>query len=294
MALRRSNVKVAPKPEKKPDLRVATKPAVKTKPYNDIDLNKWKDYSHIKTDTWWEFASRDKSHGHSYDYHGNYIPQIAEQLFERFTKKNEIILDMFLGSATSAIEAINMKRRCIGVELKDDLVEYTSNKFTKKQLVTDVNIICGDSASDEIKDKIQARLDIMGEKKAQFLILHPPYDDIIKFSDRKEDLSNCATTEEFYDLFKKVAQNGYDMLEKGRFAALIIGDKYANGQIYPLGFKCMEKMNEIGFITKSIIVKNIEGNEKAKGKNANLWRYRALNGGFNIFKHEYIMVMQKK
>ena len=33
--------------------------------------------------------------------------------------------------------------------------------------------------------------------------------------------------------------------------------------------------------------------EKAKGKDANLWRYRALAGGFYIFKHEYVMVFQK-
>ena len=42
--------------------------------------------------------------------------------------------------------------------------------------------------------------------------------------------------------------------------------------------------NDIGFIT---------GNEKAKGKTANLWRYRALAGGFNIFEHEYIMTFYK-
>ena len=63
---------------------------VKTKPYNDIDLNNWKLYENIKTGTWWEFSSRDKSRGHSYDYHGNYIPQIATQLFERYTKKDDI------------------------------------------------------------------------------------------------------------------------------------------------------------------------------------------------------------
>ena len=278
---------------KKPDLKIVKKDIYKTKPYNDINLNDWKAYPHVKTDTWWEFASRDKKNGHSYDYHGNYIPQLAQQFYERYTKKNDIVLDLFFGSGTSGIEAVNMNRRCIGVELKQELVDYVSQKFDQKQLVTDVNIICGDSASDDIQDKIKARLEIMGEEKAQFLILHPPYDDIIKFSDKKEDLSNCSSTEEFYELFKKVAKNGYDMLEKGRFAALIIGDKYANSQVIPLGFKCMEKMNELGFITKSIIVKNIEGNEKTKGKNANLWRYRALAGGFSIFKHEYIMIMQK-
>ena len=215
-------------------LRVVKSP--KTKPYSDIDLNNWKLYSHIKTGTLWEFASRDKTNGHSYDYHGNYIPQIATQLFERFTKKNDIVLDLFFGSGTSGIEALNMGRRCIGVELKQDMVDYVSTKFSKRELVSKMNIICADSASNVAKEKIEARLDVMGSKAAQFLVLHPPYDDIIKFSDKKEDLSNCATTQEFYELFKKVAKNGYDLLEKGRFAALIIGDKYANSRHINLTF----------------------------------------------------------
>ena len=289
MAKLKSNTKL--KPLKKADLQVV-KP-VKTTKYSDINLNEWKNYDHIKTDTLWEFPTRLKEGGHSNEYHGNYIPQIAQQLYERFTKKNDIVLDMFFGSGTSGIEAINMNRRCIGVELKEDLAESVSEKFTPKQLVTDVNIICADSTTELAKEKIKARLDIMGEEQAQLLILHPPYDDIIKFSDKKEDLSNCATTEGFYDLFEKVAQNGYDLLEKGRFAALIIGDKYANSQLIPLGFECMRRMNNVGFITKSIIVKDMQGNERAKGKTANLWRYRALAGGFYIFKHEYVMLFQK-
>ena len=277
--------------EQKANLRVVETP--KTTAYNDIDLRKWRLYSHIKTGSLWEFASRDKSTGHSYDYHGNYIPQIATQLFERFTKKNDVILDLFFGSGTSGIEALNMQRRCIGVELKQEMVDYVSNKFTKKQLVTDVNIICGDSTTREAKEKVEARLEIMGKKQAQFVVLHPPYDDIIKFSDKKEDLSNCATTEEFYDLFEKVAKNAYNLLEKGRFAALIIGDEYKNSKVVPLGFECMKRMENVGFTTKAIVVKNITGNEKAKGKTANLWRYRALAGGFNIFEHEYIMTFVK-
>ena len=157
-----------------------------------------------------------------------------------------------------------------------------------------MNIICADSASELAKEKVKARLDIMGEDYAQFLILHPPYDDIIKFSDKKEDLSNCASTEEFYDLFEKVAKNGYDLLEKGRFAALIIGDSYKNSEVQPLGFECMARMQKLGFALKAIIVKDMQGNERAKGKTANLWRYRALAGGCYIFKHEYVMVFQKR
>ena len=289
----KSNLKEKKVAKSSAALKVVDDNAVKTTAYSDINLKKWREYDHVKTDTLWEFPNRLKEGGHSNEYHGNYIPQIAQQIYERYTKKNDIVLDLFFGSGTSGIEAINMNRRCIGVELKDELAEKVSEKFTPKQLVTDVNIICADSTSELAKEKVQARLDIMGRKQAQLLMLHPPYDDIIKFSDKKEDLSNCATTEEFYDLFEKVAKNGYDLLEKGRFACLIIGDKYANSQHIPLGFECMSRMNKLGFITKAIIIKDMQGNERAKGKTANLWRYRALAGGFYIFKHEYVMVFQK-
>ncbi len=277
------------------DLQIVKAP--KTVKYNDINLNEWREYGHVKTDTLWEFPTRLREGGHSNEYHGNFIPQIAQQLYERFTKKNDIVLDLFFGSGTSGIEAINMGRRCIGVELKQEQVDFVEQKFTPEQRVTDVRTICADSTSEDAKEKIQAAIDILGKEegkdKAQFLILHPPYDDIIKFSDKKEDLSNCASTQEFYEMFGRVAKNGYDMLEKGRFAALIIGDKYANSQHIPLGFGCMAKMNELGFITKAIIIKDMQGNERAKGKTANLWRYRALAGGFYIFKHEYVMIFQK-
>ncbi len=289
----RTNTKQKHVEEKKVDLKVVQTNPIKTVAYNDINLKNWKDYPEVKTDTFWQFPTRLREHGHSNDYHGNYIPQLAQQFYERYTKKGDVVLDLFFGSGTSGIEAVNMDRRCIGVELKQELVDSVSKKFTPKQLVTDVNIICGDSTSQESMDKVQARLEVMGKEKAQFLILHPPYDDIIKFSDKKEDLSNCSSTEEFYDLFEKVAKNGYDMLEKGRFAALIIGDSYKNSEVQPLGFKCMERMQNLGMKLKATIVKDIQGNERAKGRTANLWRYRALAGGFNIFQHEYIFIFQK-
>lgn len=288
-----ANLKIAQMPKRKANLKVADNPITKCKPYNDIDLNNWKDYSNVKTDTLWLFPERDNTGRHSNEYHGNYIPQLAQQFFERFTKKKDIVLDMFLGSGTSAIEALNMGRRCIGVELKQEQVEHVAEKFTPKELVTDVNLITGDSTSGEAKEKVKARLEIMGEDHAQFLVLHPPYDDIIKFSDKKEDLSNCATPEEFYDMFEKVAKNGYDLLEPGRFAALIIGDEYKDGECKLLSFACEQRMEKLGFKLKAVIVKDIQGNERAKGKTANLWRYRALFGGFYIFRHEYVFIFQK-
>jgi hypothetical protein len=96
-------------------------------------------------------------------------------------------------------------------------------------------------------------------------------------------------------MFRRVAENGLALPEPGRYAAVIIGDKYAKGELIPLGFPCMEAIRQAGFLLKTIIVKiivkNIEGNEK--GKDSNLWRYRSLKGGFYVFKHEYILLCQK-
>ena len=261
--------------------------------YSDIDLGNWREYEDVLTDSLWMMTSRTRTDGHKLDYHGNFIPQIATQMFSRYTKAGEIVVDWFLGSGTSAIEAVNMDRRLIGVELKAELVEHVKGKLPEEAVDASIRLIQGDSASAIAREKVQAALSEMGAEKAQLAILHPPYADIIRFSELESDLSNCDSTDAFLEGFHRVAENAYETLADGRFAALVIGDKYANGQLDPLGFKCMQSMNDVGFKTKSIIVKNIEGNEIAKGKNNNLWRYRALAGGFYIFKHEYVMVFFK-
>ncbi|MBE7473658.1 MAG: hypothetical protein HS114_31400 [Anaerolineales bacterium] len=262
-------------------------------PWSDLDLNRWREYEEIKTDSLWMYDNRASGDGHKLDYHGNYIPQLATQLLTRYSKKDEIALDLFLGSGTTAIEAARLGRRCIGVELKPELVEYVRGKIKPELLDSRIQLLQGNSAAPETVRQINETLGCMQANAAHLLILHPPYADIIKFSDRPDDLSNAPTTEAFLDGFEVVARHGYGLLAPGRFAALIIGDKYANGELVPLGFWCMERMNRVGFKTKAIIVKNIEGNEKGKGKSANLWRYRALAGGYYIFKHEYVIVFFK-
>jgi len=261
--------------------------------YSDIDLSRWKEYKDIITDSLWIIKSRQNTNGHRLDYHGNFIPQIANQTFRRYTKENDIIVDWFLGSGTSAIEAVNLNRRLIGVELRPDLVERVKSKLPQEVLGKRIHLIEGDSTQQSTKDAVRKTLQEMGADNAQLVILHPPYGNIIKFSNMDADLSNSSNTESFLKGFCLVAHNAYDILQKDRFAVLVIGDKYAGGELDPLGFKCMQVMMDVGFRLKSIVVKNIEGNEKGKGPTNNLWRYRALAGGFYIFKHEYVMIFRK-
>jgi hypothetical protein len=265
----------------------------KTPPYSDIDLNRWQEYDHIWTDSLWQIDSRDRSGGHSLDYHGNFVPQIATQAYLRYTKEDDVVLDLFLGSGTSAIEAARLNRRLIGVELKPDLVEYVGAKIPAELLGDRIRILEGDSTLEQTAARVRETLAAMDADHVQLLMLHPPYHDIIQFSSRPEDLSNAPTLDGFLDLFETVARRGFDLLETGRFAVLVIGDKYTKGELIPLGFYCMERIQRAGFRVKGIVVKNITGNEVGKGRDSNLWRYRALAGGYFLFKHEYVIVFQK-
>ncbi|MBN1887521.1 MAG: hypothetical protein JW850_06010 [Thermoflexales bacterium] len=266
---------------------------------NDIDLSRWRDYEQVWTDSLWLIGPRDRSGGHQLDYHGNFVPQIATQAFTRYTRKGEVVLDLFLGSGTSAIEAVRLQRRCIGVELKPELVDYVRAKLGD-QVVPDsgppdapVQLLQGDSAAPETVERVRQALAAWGQTHAQLLVLHPPYHDIIRFSEHSEDLSNAPTLDAFLTLFGQVVRNGWELLEPGRYAVLVIGDAYTRGELVPLGFECLRVCRELGFRPKAIIVKDIQGNERGKGRAKKLWRYRALAGGYYIFTHEYVMIFQK-
>jgi DNA modification methylase len=258
---------------------------------NDLNLNRWKEYDDIITDSLWILNKRDNSGVHHAGYWGNFIPQIPNQLLRRYTKKGEWILDPFLGSGTTLIEAQRLGRNAFGIELSKKVLDQTKKNIAKEANPNKVKLefVNGDSSSVDLK----GTLSILDIKSFQFQIFHPPYWDIIKFSDSKSDLSNTKSIDDFLKGFGKVLDNCLPHLDKKRYAVVVISDKYSNGEWIPLGFYVMEEVLKRGMILKSTIVKNFE-ETTAKRNQKELWRYRALAGGFYVFKHEYIFVFQKK
>lgn len=261
----------------------------KTKPYNDIDLNLWRDYGHIKTDSLWII---DKGNMVDKNFHGAFVPEVGRQLVERYSKEGSVVLDLFIGSGTTINVCQELNRKVIGVDLDSEKIVSLRDKFTED---VNTNLICFNSADIELTNIVkQINSKKNDQELVDLVILHPPYWDIIKFSSNPDDLSNAKTIDAFRDMMTGVANNAYSLLKPGCFACLVIGNCYANSEVVPLNQICSDVLRDKGFKFKAEIVKNMSGNEKAKGKDANLWRYRALAGGFNIFKHEYVMIFQKK
>ena len=257
---------------------------------NDLNLNRWKEYDDIITDSLWIFDKRDTSGMHKAGYWGNFIPQIPNQLLRRYTKKGEWVLDPFLGSGTTLIECKRLGRNGVGVELNphvaksaDSIIEKEKNPF---KITT--KVIRGNSRTFDYKSELKK----FKTETFQFAIMHPPYWDIIKFSNNKDDLSNAKSVQDFLKMFGEVVNNFFPVLSKGRYCAVVIGDKYVSGEWIPLGFYVMQEMMNTGFKLKSTIIKNFD-QTTAKRNQKELWRYRALAGGFYIFKHEYIFLFQK-
>lgn len=257
---------------------------------NDLDLANWKNLADIWTDSLWIIQNRDNSGAHSGHYHGNFVPQIPHQLLARYTKKGDFVLDPFAGSGTTLIEAQRMNRNSIGIELQQQIAIEAIGRIRSEQkdgIVADMFV---DDSRTFDTNRI---LDTYKIKNVQFILYHPPYWDIIKFSEDSNDLSNSKTLKEFIENFKQVVNNTNKILEKGRNCAVVIGDKYANSQLIPLGFYCMQAMQQEGLTLKATIVKNFE-ETRGKANQKALWRRRALQNGLYIFKHEYIFVFKKE
>lgn len=257
--------------------------------FNDLNLDKWKE-SEIWTDSLWIVSERDKTGKHNGFYHGNFIPQIPHQLILRYTKKNEIVFDPFVGSGTTAYEAESLNRNFIGIDIQKNLVDCIRKNIEPKNNF--FSLIAGDSTKTETFENVKDILRNHKKKNVQLAILHPPYADIIKFSDSDGDLSNAKSLKEFLEKFSVVLKNTIEILENGRYIVIVIGDKYTAGRWIPLGFYCMNEAQKLGLTLKSIIIKNMAGNRAKQNKEA-IWRYRALSSDYYIFKHEYILIFKK-
>jgi len=264
---------------------------------NDINLKDWKHHEDLITDSLWIIGDRDKSGAHNNAYHGNFIPQIPNQLMQRFTKKGDVVLDGFLGHGTTLIEAKRLQRNGIGVELIPAVAKIAEANIQSERLangLTSTHVIVGDSSKKTTREKVSDVLRVIGKKSVQLIILHPPYHDIIKFSDEKDDLCNVPSVEVFTKKFGDVVENFSPFLDKNHYLAIVIGDKYKESKWVPLGFYLMGEVlkRDPRLVLKSIVIKNM-ANNRAKLNQEKLWRYRALAGGFYIFKHEYVLLFKK-
>ena len=123
------------------------------------------------------------------------------------------------------------------------------------------------------------------EKQFDLVWYHPPYWDIIRYSNDSKDLSNCRNLEDFEVRLNQSVEKLYQSVKHGGVLAILIGDKRKNGCYYPL-FRTLLSNRKIGQL-KAIIIK-VQHNCRSDQE-----QYRSQNPFLIPIKHEYCLVFQK-
>lgn len=231
--------------------------------------------------TVWSFKRRGNWATHNSKYRGNWAPELVRNLILRYSKENDYVLDPMIGGGTTAIECKLLNRNLLALDINPNAIELTKNAL---------NFDCEYNPKIKVKINDARKISILKDESIDFILNHPPYADIIKYSDKKikEDLSNIHNLEEFCDEYEKAIKELYRVLKPNKYCAILIGDTRRNKMYQPLAFMVMQKFLKNGFTLKEDIIKH-QHNCKATG----FWISKSKEANFLLIMHEHLFVFQK-
>lgn len=244
-------------------------------------IKKWQpDDFELEMNTVWSFPKRGDWATHDAKWRGNWSPYIPRNILLRYSQEGDLVLDQFAGGGTTLVEAKLLNRNIIGVDVNDIALERCTVKtdFELEEAKGKVYIRKGDARN----------LNFIPDESVDLICTHPPYANIIEYSENiAEDLSKLKV-KEFLVEMEKVAKESYRVLKKGKFCAILMGDTRQKGHVIPMSFEVMKIFEAVGFKTKEIIIKE-QHNCKATG----FWKTNSVKYNFLLLAHEYLFVFKK-
>lgn len=228
----------------------------------------------------WSFPKRGDWATHDAKWRGNWSPYIPRNVILRYSQEGDLVLDQFSGGGTTLVEAKLLNRNIIGVDVNDVALERCREKidFEHEGATGKVSLYKGDAR----------KLDFIEDESIDLICTHPPYADIIQYSeDIESDLSHL-NMKAFLPEIHKVAEEAYRVLKKDKFCAILMGDTRKNGLVQPLAFETMTMFRHAGFKLKEIIIKE-QHNCQATG----YWKTNSVKYNFLLLAHEYLFIFKK-
>jgi len=233
----------------------------------------------IEATTIWSFPWRGDWATHNPSYRGNWTPYIPRNIILRYSEVGDYVLDQFLGGGTTLIETKLLNRRGIGVDINNKALEIAKKNLDfRRDNCFEPKIVQGNAID----------LNFIKDKSIDLICTHPPYANIIKYSeDIPGDLSLCDL-DEFLKQMKKVAQECYRVLKPNKYCSILMGDTRREKHVIPLGFKVMQLFLDAGFILKEIVIK-----EQHNCKATEFWYQKSIDFNFLLIAHEYLFIFRK-
>lgn len=243
-------------------------------------IKKWEpDNFELEMNTVWSFPERGNWATHDAKYRGNWSPFIPRNLLLRYSQEGDLVLDQFSGGGTTLVEAKLLNRNIVGVDINPISLERCSEKTA---------FDFQNAGSVDIRQGNARCLDFIKDSEIDFVCTHPPYADIIHYSDNIPDDLSQLGVDDFLLAMVDVASECFRVLKNGKFCAILMGDTRKKGHVIPMSFEVMNIFENVGFKTKEIIIKQ-QHNCKATG----YWKTNSIKYNFLLLAHEYLFVFKK-
>ena len=232
--------------------------------------------------TVWSFPRRGNWATHKSTYRGNWAPEVVRNLIIRYSQEGENLLDPMIGGGTTAIECKLLNRNLLALDINPNAVNLTKTALDfESEFNPRIKVALNDSRD----------LSMLTDNSIDFVLNHPPYVDIIKYSEKEidEDLSNIHDLDKFCDEMEIIAKEFYRVLKKERYCAILIGDTRRKKMYQPLAYKVMQRFLNIGFELKEDVIKH-QHNCKATG----FWVEKSKESNFLLIMHEHLFVFKKR
>lgn len=244
-------------------------------------ITKWEPENfELEMTTHWSFPERGNWATHDAKWRGNWSPYIPRNIILRYSKEKDLILDQFAGGGTTLVEAKLLNRNIIGLDVNDVALNRCRERIDFEHEGADGKVFLrkGDARN----------LDFISDNSIDLICTHPPYANIIEYSENiKEDLSHLKIND-FLEEMKKVASESYRVLKKDKFCAVLMGDTRKNGHMIPLSFYVMQVFENAGFKMKEMIIKD-QHNCRATG----FWKTNSIKYNFLLIAHEHLFIFRK-
>lgn len=200
----------------------------------------------------------------------------------RYSNEGDTVLDPMVGGGTTLIECKLTGRKGIGVDINPQAIRMTEERLNFDYLPSmPQKCIVGDARN----------LNAIEYHTVDMILAHPPYADIIKYSEGKikEDLSNIHSIDSFCDEIEIMALECFRVLKPDKYCAILIGDTRRNRSYIPLAYKVMERFLRTGFVLKEDIIK-VQHNCRVTG----FWVKKSKLYNFLLIMHEHVFAFQKQ
>lgn len=239
-----------------------------------------------ETTTVWSFRSRGNWATHNGNYRGNWSPYIPRNVLTKYSREGQLVLDCFCGSGATAVECKLLNRDFIGVDINPHAIELARENIDfsvnaslfEEKIEPKINLEVGDARS----------LSFIQDKSVDLICAHPPYADIIQYTDNHNQDLSFFEIDSFLDEMSKVAKENFRVLKDDGYCAILIGDMRKNKNVIPLGFRLIDVYLENGFVLKELIIKR-QHNCRTTG----FWYKNSIKYNFLLLAHEYLAIFKK-